>query len=432
MEYLDFWKKFCRAEQDARAYELTVSGFQIYTPLRVRLYYQAAKQLGIFSDPHPSRSSADLGEAGLNPIGEHKYFVIPFSRKLGGVDPYSQPFQRLVGDQGYLLEEANPSAEIDLARIRKFAKRNFLQPVDFELNEAKIAAAASRWAEIVAAMNSRLGVSLGKFDEFPLWYVRRHISEARAFAHVFSTVGAQQLFLVNAYSLPSVVVGAKLAGLRVNEIQHGFISSSHPAYAHHQKYVQVAADRILSWGPYWSKHVEFAKGVKVEVTGPGDQLRGLAKQNADPKSILFTSQGAIGRKLIHRAIAWSKALPDYRVTFRLHPNEALDYYQQLELPENLTLSHKEPLFPELLKSHAMIAGVFSTTIFEGIHCGLKAVVFPLSGYENALPAIRRGDINLVPKKLNSKDVRSFVEGCKLAKKPSDYYQVARAPSRALL
>jgi hypothetical protein len=432
MEYLDFWKNFCRAEQDSKAYDMTVLGFQIYTPLRVRLYYQAAKQLGIFSDPHPSRSNSELAEVGLNPIGEYRYFVIPFTRKLGGVDPYSQPFLRLVGDQGYLLEEANSNAEMDLVRIRKFAKRNYLQPLDFELNEAKVAAAAKHWSEIAAAMNSRLGVSLGKFDEFPLWYVRRHISEARAFAHVFSSAAAQQLFLVNAYSLPSVVVGAKLAGVRVTEIQHGFLSSSHPAYAHQRKEVQVAADRILSWGPYWSKHLEFAKGVKVEVTGPGDQLRGLEKQTANPKTILFTSQGAIGRKLIHRAIAWAKALTDYQITFRLHPNESLDYYQQLELPENLTLSHKEPLFPELLKSHAMIAGVFSTTIFEGIHCGLKAVVFPLSGYENALPAIRRGDINLVPKKLNSKDVRGFVEGCRHAKKPSDYYQVAKKPSRALL
>lgn len=432
MNYQEFWNEFRRAEQESNAYQASLLGFQLYTPLRVRLYYQIAQQLGLFHDPHPARKEPERDESTISPVGQHKYFVIPFARKLGGFDPYSNPFVELVGDSGYVLEENNPDAELDLTRIRRFAKRNYLQPLDFELTEDKIAAATKQWEAIVAAMKARLDVSLGKFDEFPLFYARRHISQARAFAHVFKTAGAEKLFLVNAYSLPSVVLGAKLAGVQVNEIQHGFISSYHPAYAHEGRAVDVAADRVLTWGPYWSKGVKFAKGVKIEVTGPGDQLRSLEKQSADPKTILFTSQGAIGRKLIHRAIAWAKALPDHRITFRLHPNESLEMYEKFELPENLSLSHKDPLFPELLKSHAMIAGVFSTTLFEGIHAGLKAVVFPLNGYENALPAIQRGDINLVPEKLNSKDVPKFVESCRLAKRPEDYYQLAKRPTRRLL
>jgi hypothetical protein len=438
MKYLEFWEKFQLAEQKAKVFEIKTIGFELYPMLRVRLYYQLAQELGIFDNPHPNPDPKEPTEVletleGLIVIANT--LVVPFARKVNGVDPYSQAIIEALGAKGKLLEVSNPDIELDIEGIKAYGKQKYDRVVYELMLKEKVRDVRERWAQMVKIFTQELGVSLGKFDEFPAWLVRRYISECLAFKEYFKLAETKRLFIVNAYSHPSVVVGAKQAGVKVIEIQHGFISQYHPAYSYPNKRVQVAPNKILVWGKYWAKAAQFPKGVKLKVLGPSQQfleqrkmVAGLQKK---PKTILFTSQGALGNELMNWAIFWAKLVPDYQFTYRLHPNEDPGDYQKFELPKNLGLSHKDPSFLKLLGEHEYLVGGFSTTLYEGASFGLKVIVLPISGYENMQPAIDGQDMTLANPLTTSEQLHDLLSRAKESKNPYSYYAREIAVKEAL-
>ena len=428
MEYLEFWDRFRKAEDKARVFEIKTIGFYLYPMLRTRLYYQLAQELGIFSDPHPNAEPKEVQEALESIIGllpKSKTIVIPFVRKVGGVDVYTQSVLDELGSSAQVLEVANPSDQLDLERIKSYAHKKYESVVYELMLKEKVRDVRDRWAVMAKVFEEELGVSLGKFADFPNWLVRRYISECMAFKEFFESQDVKQLILVNAYSNQSAVVGAKQAGVEVTEIQHGFISEYHPAYSYPNKRIQSAPDRLLVWGKFWSKAAQFPKGMKVRVLGPSKQFvsqRTQVEGNTRlPGSILFSSQGALGQALFEEAIVWAKLKPESKITFRLHPNEDLASYESQEIPTNLKLSHKTPGFLDVLGEHEYLVGGFSTTLYEGLAFGLKVIVLPLPGYENAMAAIKSGDMTLAKNVGSEKDLDQLLASAKGCANPYAYY-----------
>jgi len=427
MNYQEFWEKFQRAELAGDAFGVSTLGYQLYPALRTRLYYQLAQELGIFDDPHPQSQKSEASELGQSPaeiFGDCSDLIIPFARKVGGADPYSEAF--IAGlPKLRQLEISDPEAALDVERIKAYGAQKFDRMVYELMLKEKVRDVRERWGQMNQAFASEFGVDLGKFAEFPAWWVRRYISQCMAFKDFFVQAGLKRLWIVNAYSHPSVVVGAKQAGAKVFEIQHGFISSSHPAYSYPRVRIQTAPNRLLVWGEFWRQSARLPKGERAVVTGPslafGRQRAKVAAATKQPGSILFTSQGAIGDQLFEQACTWAELLPEHQVTFRLHPNESLDHYETKQRPSNLSLSHKEPSFLELLSETEYLVGVFSTTLYEGLSFGAKVIVLPIAGYENALPAIERGSMLLAPTELNAASLRQFLEDAKPPRDARIYY-----------
>lgn len=428
MKYLEFWEKFQRAEQKAKAFDIRTIGFQLYPMLRTRLYYQLAQDLGIFDNPHPNPEPKELAELSASPselIGKAEIVVVPFVRTVGGLDVYSQPLVDALGQRAKVLQVNDPISNLDLERIKLYGKEKFDRVVYELMLKEKVRDVRDRWSEMATTFENELGISLGKFSEFPNWLVRRYIGECMAFKEMFEAAGTKKLYIVNAYSHPAAVVGAKQAGAKVIEIQHGFISEYHPAYSYPGKRIQSAPDKILVWGEFWAKSTKFAKGCKAVVTGPSGQFLNQRSQvetkERVSKTIMFTSQGALGLKLLEQAIIWAKALDDHQVTFRLHPNEDLTEYQKFELPGNLTLSHKTPTFLELLGTHEYLVGGFSTTLYEGVSFGLKVIVLPLEGFENVSRAIELGDMTLGKLDPEAAELATILAKTKTSSNPYSYY-----------
>lgn len=428
MRYLEFWKKFQAAEHAAEVYDIKTIGFQLYPMIRTRLYYQLAQELGLFNNPHPNPEPKEAAEANpelLSDLDKSKVVVVPFVRKIQGLDVYSQPIQRALGGGCCSLEVSDPEAKIDLERIRAYGREKYDRVVYESMLKEKVRDVRDRWKKMAEAFEAEFGIGLGKFSEFPNWLVRRYISDCMAFRDYFDAVGAKKLYIVNAYSSPAVVVGAKQAGAKVIEIQHGFISEYHPAYSYPKVRIQSAPDKLLVWGSHWAKAANFPKGLKPLVTGPStqflEQRQLVASQSKIPKTILFTSQGALGAQLFSQAQAWAKVLPDHQITYRLHPNESLADYPGKDLPENLTISHKTPGFLELLGQHEYLVGGFSTTLYEGLAFGLKVIVLPLPGFENVQQAIDSGDMTLATGDTSSAELTQLLAGAKLAQSPYSYY-----------
>lgn len=428
MKYLEFWDRFQKAEQKANAFDIRTIGYQLYPMLRTRLYYQLAQDLGIFDNPHPNPEPKELAELDSSPselIGKAKIVVVPFVRTVGGLDVYSQPLVEALGSSAKVLRVIDPPSNLDVERIKLYGKEKFDRIVYELMLKEKVRDVRDRWAILATAFEGELGISLGKFAEFPNWLVRRYIGECMAFKEMFEAAGTKKLYVVNAYSHPALVVGAKQAGAKVIEIQHGFISEFHPAYSYPNQRIQSAPDRILVWGSFWSKSTKFPKGCKPIVTGPSshflNQRSQVAKTIRIPKTIMFTSQGALGIKLLEQAILWAKTLVDHQITFRLHPNEDLAEYQKFDLPINLTLSHKTPTFLELLGTSEYLVGGFSTTLYEGVSFGSKVIVLPLEGYENVNHAINLGDMTLGKLDPEPKELIAILAKTKTSDNPYSYY-----------
>lgn len=438
MNYQEFWHSFQRAEHKGDVFNITTLGYQLYPPLRTRLYYQLAQQLGIFDDPHPASAAAEAAELRNDPaelIAPTRELIIPFARKVSGSDPYAESFIQAYS-RAKVIEISDPIAALDIARIKQRGRERHDRLVYELMLQEKVRDVRPRWEKMNMAFMAELGHDLGKFAEFPAWWVRRYIAECMEFKELFEKIGLKRLFIVNAYSHPSVVVGARQAGAKVIEIQHGFISATHPAYAFPKLRIQSAPNKVAVWGKFWQQSARLPKGSKAIVTGPSLMFasqREQARANSKiPGSILFSSQGAIGEELFAQAARWAELLPDRQLIFRLHPNESLAEFEQKPRPKNLTLSHQDPAFLELLASNEVVVGVFSTTLYEALSFGAKVVVLPIAGFENALPAIERGSMALAPADFSAASLAEFLAGLKAPADANYYYADKTDVKRGLI
>ena len=431
-----FFDRLVDIENKTGAIDAKFDGVQLYPLLRVRIFYAIATGLGLFEDPHPSKPAASEPAkpiTNFDGLAQTPIVVLPFKRQVGSTDPYSDRIIELLTKPGSTLPGAGGAMRVlpfegdddsapSIKRIRAHAAEKFMEStVAIIKNHKTLEKNTKRWLEIIEALEAEFGVPLDSVRKYPPNALRLAFNEGQAFAEYFNAVGAKHLYIVNAYSETAIVLGAKQAGVKVHEIQHGFITSLHAAYSYPKRLgmrrkVSNAPDSILLWGSFWADDVPFAAGVEPIVTGPTAAFSEYrAKVQSDnriiAKQILFTSQGAIATQLLTAAIATARALPDHKIIYRLHPNESLEDYAALAnqvlakkvlsstnqdaLPANFGFSHRDPIFLDLVSQSEYLVGAFSTTLYEGLALGCKVLVLPLPGYEHVKRAIALGDMTLV-------------------------------------
>ena len=454
LDFETFWNRFVALERKSKAIQARFSGVQLYPILRTRIFYAIAQETGLFDNPHPNFSKPELPEGlpslpNLETLAKVDAVVIPFRRRVAGGEPYSDRILEQLADQGKSVRvidfdfdsaaHEQDSSMLDLGRLRAAFTERFTEQVNKNLRITSRENAENRWTKIIEAFEAEFGIKLEKFEKYPKYLVRRTLIDQLGFGELFKNLGAKELYIVNAYSEPSLVLAAKRAGLTVTEIQHGFISKFHPAYSYpvsgpfaslRRQKVDSVAHRIATWGAYWGQDTALPAGTSTVVTGPTKpfadyRAKALASNRIVAKQVLFTSQGAIGEELFLAALTTAAKLVDHNVIYRLHPNESLEDYAALAaklspagLPKNFSLSHKDPIFLDLVSQSEYLIGAFSTTLFEGLALGCKVLVLPLSGYQNVLPAIASGDLTLIS---NLEELPTYLAKAKVAADPHRYY-----------
>lgn len=455
MNYQEFWQRFLRAEQQAKAYRVRVLGMQVWPLLRTKIYYRIAQQVGLFDEPHPHPESPDAPAqpiAGYGVIPRARAVVVPFSRQVGGSDPYSDRVIEALQQRGkshWVLRHHDPAATVDIHRLKVSFELWYEPGVARLMRRFAKQRPAAGWRRIVRALEAEFGIQLDKYREYPKWLFRRHLIEAYGYYRMFRAAGTRQLFLVNAYSHPSLVLGAKLALVRVSELQHGFISEYHPAYSFPagtgwlanrglRRLVQSAPHRLLVWGSYWTRSANLPLNTRALVSGPtvpfasarskvlaarAAERGGKASGRQPANRITFTSQGALAGQLFAAAQHFARLLPDYQITYRLHPNESLDDYAhwQRRSPKNLTLSHRNPNFLDVLATTDYLVGGFSTTLYEGLAFGLPVLALELPGHENLGAAVREGDMQLMSPAPTEAELRAALAAAVPCPNPNRYY-----------
>ncbi len=477
---VEFWNRLVSLEVRTRAIERRFGTLQLYALQRTRIFYALANAVGLFDDPHPHFTKpapveGELPRGWRKLVPEAQDVIVPFRRRVAGAEPYSDSIV------AKLLKESESIRVLDfnLPSEPSSASKGIIPELNLELlrrqfavDEAKAVERIMRftsrrpqvhgWQKLISEFEAEFGVSLEKFKKYPQWFVRRTLAEQRGFEKLFRQMKTKSLYIVNAYSEPSIVLGARRAGVKVHEIQHGFISQLHPAYSFgpvtQSEYIaeslahndaknkptrkkigprlDASPDELLTWGTFWGSDVVLPRGTKLRVTGatlPFEIYRTLAlsENRIINKQVLFSSQGAIANQLFKAAYETALKLPDYTIIYRLHPNESLADFETLlekqnrlteasggQPPKNLQLSHRHPIFLDLVSQSEYLIGAFSTTLYEGLALGCKVLVLPIAGVENVRPAIAAGDITLIT---SLDEISTALLSARKAVNPEKYY-----------
>lgn len=194
---------------------------------------------------------------------------------------------------------------------------------------------------------------------------------------------------------------AKKMNIPTIELQHGTMHSEHAAYQYSSdKSIQQLPDEILLFSDYWSEQIHMPiKKEKLYATGfpyfenKIEEYRKSTKRS-DCRTILFISQGTIGKELSLLAVKLSNMLQNsaYRIIYKLHPGEYSDWKQQynwlvesnIEVVDNLN----RDIYSYFAESDIQI-GVYSTAIYEGLGFGLDTYIYNI-GHADTMKTLIEG------------------------------------------
>lgn len=184
-------------------------------------------------------------------------------------------------------------------------------------------------------------------------------------------------------------------GIPVIELQHGTMGKYHIAYNFAEKIkLPTFPDYIFVFGQFWKDNTRLPiQDDKVKVVGwsyfqqkvneyeNSGSIKGDSK-----KTILFISQGTIGKALSKIAIEVFKKLnkEKFRIIYKLHPGEYdrwEDEYPWLVTANFEVIDHNNKDMHHYFAQSDIQVGVASTALFEGLGYGLKTIVVKLQGHE---------------------------------------------------
>lgn len=182
-------------------------------------------------------------------------------------------------------------------------------------------------------------------------------------------------------------------GIKVVELQHGFISKEHIGYNYKKQHnLSVNPDFLILFSDYWKKCVSYPlKNDRILPLGYPyyDSMKKrytMASDNGDKPAILVISQHIYTRRLLddikRMCVYFDRIHFHYRILYKLHPMEP--YIEVKDDPifkrENVELvdNSKINLYECFSVCNVQI-GASSTAIFEGIGFDLKTILldYPL-------------------------------------------------------
>lgn len=182
---------------------------------------------------------------------------------------------------------------------------------------------------------------------------------------------------------------ARKLGVITAELQHGVMVEEHIAYQYGSDVlVKQLPDYMFLFSDYWKTVANVPdKSTKLVVTGYPyyeeqlEKYKHDEKKQSDGKSIIFISQGTIGKELSKLATEVADILiPDgYRIIYKLHPGEYVgwkEYYPWLfECDKIETVDNSEKGIYDYFSTCDIQIGVYSTAIYEGIGFGLSTYIY---------------------------------------------------------
>lgn len=395
---------------------LEISGVYPWPLLRMNLYYALTQQMGLLDVAHPALKSNGGGADGRRRRssvasllalqgaalrdrirGRKRYAILGNGRRIGGIEPYTEALLNEIHRQSILIEpQAEGSQYEDVWDYRELA--NAFRSAKKKRKKVKSPALKEVAGVVSADFEAALGAKVERLEPMMARAIMNFRLERDGFRNLFRRNRTETFFLLNAYSRASSIAAARDLGCDVVELQHGFISRYHLGYSWPgSPRLAYAPDELWCFGPAWCEGMDLPAGVKTRSIGAPYIERHI--ENGGEKNdrlVVFTSQGVLGKRLLDIAIDVAMRRPDLEIVFRLHPNEILASYEaemsrRSGVPENFSISHRDPSIFELLARARFQVGSFSTTLIEGMAVGAIPIVLRMPGCEYMEDIVRAGD-----------------------------------------
>ncbi len=418
----------------------------IWQVLRMQVYYSLTQKTGVFQNPHPSAnknffqkitklSNNLISYLMKNPFLRKKdpsHLLIPHPRKINGKDIYSEQLMKELKGDVLIIDHnestINSALTLDFyytkayIKAKMFSKLYTFQKHDLERIK-KIEDEIKEVFKITFPLENIFKVQLLKFKNLYTTYI-----------NLLKKRDIKGVFIVVAYAKTHIIAAAKSLGIKVVELQHGTITRYHLGYSYPSRLkIHYSPDILLVFGKYWSDTTDLPLNTKPIIIG-APYIESLSKKynkEKEKNSIVFCSQGVIGERIFNFAYEVAEKLPKYTIYFNLHPSELLSDYKRLLLQKtkklsNFKLVYKEPNIFELLAKSEYQAGVFSTTLFEGIALKTKIILIDLPGVEYMEPLCEKEKV------ISFKVPEEFVAEFHKGKLITNYKYFYDTPAKSIL
>jgi hypothetical protein len=162
------------------------------------------------------------------------------------------------------------------------------------------------------------------------------------------------------------------------ELQHGGFGPDHPGYSFPgDKEKKTFPDYLFTFGEFWADRVEFPISDN-NIYSVGYPYLQWQKERYDEikheKSILFISQGPLGKTVTKFASEYAEIEDEYEIIVKLHPDESDGWeikYPWLTTAPLTVIDKNQPPLYKLLASSTVQVGVTSTVLYEGLTFNLE-------------------------------------------------------------
>ena len=335
-----------------------------------------------------------------------KVALIPFYRRDdSGNDHLSSHIIEQFGERGFRIGSGPRDIDLENQIHRKELNTLFRKVygifADFWVDRKIKPSDFQKYASFMSALENKYNFRFSNRREFPLQQFKNFIGQSWGYRDYFKLENVSTVFVVDAIHT-SVIHGAKLAGTRFVELQHGSIYKQHPGHNWPEGIeVDLVPDEFLHWGDYWVQDLRFAQVTKVKLAGaiPAISAAMLASSSSVDNQVLFMSSYDITTRLFSCALELSKARPELTIIYKGHPREDLshqiEYLKTNKSHSNLRIVENKATALDLIAESEFVVGVNSTALFEAAALKKKVLVIDIPGWEIAKPLIENGDATLV-------------------------------------
>lgn len=429
MDLQKIWSAIREVEKAEDLGHWRVADVYLWQVIRERLFTHLAELTGLYQAVPEKPETKTLDQAAFI---ESPVAIMPFVRRdEAGKDSFTDAFARaaegpLVFGIGAEDEGSDkPQFEqLDAMVLRQFRNRAKLLVV-FGLSKAH----SAKWQRVIASLEAALDVKLDKYRAFPRWLIVDFVARRAGWKKIFKLAKTELLLIANAWQLP-LVAGAKAAGVRVVEIQHGLISAYHPrlSWADFKSDDEAAgaylADEFWQWGDYWGFASDLPASMKLQTIGaPKAMAEALVRGTTKQQQLLVIGQPQVSKNIVEFARFVAAKYPKLPVVLKPHPQESLQSIVELvdslgDVPANLQILEPSANTVEAIERSEYVIGVYSTAMFEAVALGSKVGVLKLAGYNHIEPLISSGAISAINRVA---DVENFFITAKAARNANSYF-----------
>lgn len=201
-----------------------------------------------------------------------------------------------------------------------------------------------------------------------------YLSQLKFYRKLFKKTQIQQIFMVQNGIQKGLLKAAKEYQIPVNEMQHGYVGYTHPAYSYPPEILGsdniFAPNSLLTFSDFWKKG--YCSPIKNFIVIGKQQTEKLELAEKDCKEVLIISASLYHDNLSSLLKAIADKQQHIKFKYKLHPNQFVDKAKIIEEFSafiNVTVISNEKTVDECLHTCLHVLCIQSTAVYEALQAG---------------------------------------------------------------